>query len=120
MTSPRLSSGIFVAQLTRRVFLSGGFAAVLRSGDESAGAIFIRCRYRNGLSDLLAPASQISASEFGGDPLGGRLFERIIAQGDDEQVEARLATETRFDPDLWIVEIETDSDLEGLLSISAV
>ncbi len=101
----RLTSELWVKALMRRVFGEGGFAAVERTGAPEAGAIFIRVRSRNGGETLLAPAPQ---SLFESTNPGDRLFEGRIVDGTAENTDAALAREIEFDPDLWVVEIETD------------
>ena len=34
-----------------------------------------------------------------------------MAEGDDAAIAARLEKESRFDPDLWLLEIEADAKL---------
>lgn len=111
----RLTSDLWVRALLRRVFADGGFAAIERAGSPEAGAIFIRVRNRNGGETLLAPAPQ---SLFEAANSGDRLFERRVTEAPQGDAEAVLARETGFDPDLWIVEIETD-DPEAYLEITA-
>ncbi|KQT54259.1 hypothetical protein ASG43_01145 [Aureimonas sp. Leaf454] len=97
----RVTSDLFVSQLVRRVFSDGGFAAVERRGAEAAGAIFLLVRHRDGALDLYGPAAQTHSSED-----GGRRFMREFLT-DEAALEARLVREARFDPDFWVVEIET-------------
>lgn len=101
----RLTSDLWVKALIRRVFGEGGFAAIERVGASDAGAIFIRVRDRNGGETLLAPAPQ---SLFESTNPGDRLFERRIAEESAGYADVVLAREASFDPDLWVVEIETD------------
>ncbi|MBB6483151.1 DUF1491 family protein [Rhizobium lusitanum] len=101
----RLRSDIFVSAMTRRMFARGDFAAVERKGEEQAGAIFIRQRFRDGLETLYAPAPQ---SFFDGEGDTGRLFELRVDRRQPEQVRETLDRELKFDPDLWIIELETD------------
>ncbi|KAB0679964.1 DUF1491 family protein [Aureimonas leprariae] len=96
----RITSELFVAQLVRRAFGAGGFAAVVRKGAEAAGAIFVISRARGGAVTLFGPAVQSFAADD-----GGRRFMRESAI-DDAAVAARLEREARFDPDFWVVEIE--------------
>ncbi|MEE2952418.1 MAG: DUF1491 family protein [Pseudomonadota bacterium] len=98
----RITSELFVAQLVRRVFNDGGFAAVGRKGADAAGAIFILNRDRLGEVTFFTPAIQ-SLVEDG----STRLFMREAAC-DEAEIDARLQREARFDPDFWIVEIEVD------------
>ena len=101
----RLRADIFVSSLLRRVFAGGDFAAVEKKGAEEAGAIFIRQHFRDGLETLYAPAPQTA---FGEDEIRDRLFEVRLARSDPEAVRAILDRERRFDPDLWIVELEAE------------
>ncbi|SJZ65743.1 DUF1491 family protein [Consotaella salsifontis] len=105
----RITSALFVAQLTRRVFADGSFAAVERKGAEAAGAIFIVTRTRMGEVKLFSPAIQALA----GDDGERRFMAEIIA--DDATLSLRWEREARFDPDFWVVEIETDAPERYLL-----
>ncbi|TCN30788.1 DUF1491 family protein [Sinorhizobium americanum] len=109
----RVKTHIFVTSLLRRVFASGGYAAVLRKGAEEAGAIFIRHRNRLGTETLYAPAPQ---SFFEDEDDGIRKFEVRLRDADGENIDGALSSEIRFDPDCWIVEIELD-DVGDLLQV---
>ncbi|OAP41561.1 hypothetical protein AU381_02205 [Sinorhizobium glycinis] len=111
----RVKTHIFVASLLRRVFSSGGYAAVLRKGAEEAGAIFVRHRTRAGMETLYGPAPQ-SFFEEEGDSI--RKFEIRLRDAEAENVDSALSSEIRFDPDCWIVEIELD-DCGDLLQVVA-
>lgn len=97
----RLTSDFFAAALVRRVFADGGFAAVERRGAEAAGAIFVLVRHRDGMLDLYGPAAQTHSADD-----GARRFMRE-ALADESALEARFQREARFDPDFWVIEIET-------------
>jgi hypothetical protein len=101
----RLKTHIFVSALTRRVFAMGDYAAVEKKGAEEAGAIFIRQRFRDGTETLYAPAPQ---NFFDDEDDGGRKFERRLVRAEPDTVRERIDREKRFDPDLWVVEIEVD------------
>ena len=99
----RVTSGLWVGAYIRRAHGAGAFAVVRRRGAEEAGAIFVVLNRLDGSSTLFGPAPQ-SAFE-------GRASDRIFAEigslsDDPAAVEQRLEKERRFDPDLWIVEIE--------------
>ena len=99
----RLRSDIFVAAYVRRRNGENAFAVVRRRGAAEAGAIFVCIDRRNGTVDLYGPAPQTAFDEARPE----RLFQRLTPEGADAAaVEARLARETRFDPDLWIVDVE--------------
>ncbi|MGY5779523.1 DUF1491 family protein [Rhizobium sp. LEGMi135b] len=112
----RLRSDIFVSALVRRLFGRGDFAAVERKGEEQAGAIFIRQRFRDGSETLYAPAPQ---SLFDEDESGARLFEIRIARKEPQEVRETLDRELKFDPDLWVVELETD-DISDIVTLAGL
>ncbi|HPG01549.1 MAG: DUF1491 family protein [Hyphomicrobiales bacterium] len=99
----RLRADIFVAALIRRAQVEGAYATLRRRGAPEAGAIFVRVDRLDGVSALFGPAPQ---SEIGED--GDRLFRRMHDEEwiDNLAVEERLRREMKFDPDLWIVDIE--------------
>ena len=101
----RLKTALWVAAYLRRCQVEGLAAVVRRRGAEEAGAIFVRIDRLDGTSDLFGPAPQ---SEF--DPVRDtdRAFSQCLKQrpAPDTAVEAYLARETKFDPDVWIVEVE--------------
>lgn len=94
----RLTSSIFVSAFLRRVFADGGYAAIVRRGNAEAGMIFVVIGARDGTRTLYGPAPQSLAPES-----GGRAFSMRDPSAD---IDVALASETRFDPDLWIVEAE--------------
>ncbi len=101
----RVTSDLFVSALLRRVFGSGGYGAVLRRGATEAGAIFVTTRDRLGDVRLYGPAEQAAYEE--GKP-ETRMF-RELAAATEDAVGQRLEREMRFDPDIWLVEIEPGS-----------
>src|SRR5205807_5904512 len=99
----RLKSGIWVAAYLRRCQIEGAAAVLLRRGAEEAGAIFIKVSKLDGNADLYAPAPQ---SAFDEARPSERAFSRVVADKPEGDIEAYLAKQIRFDPDLWIVELE--------------
>jgi hypothetical protein len=101
----RLKSAIWVAAYIRRCNGEGAFAAVRRRGAEDAGAIFIKLNRLDGTAELFAPAPQ---SAFDDARPADRAFSRPFGKDPvpEEKVEDKLAKEARFDPDVWIVEVE--------------
>jgi len=101
----RLKSAIWIAAYVRRCHGEGAFAAVRRRGAEEAGAIFIKLNRLDGAAELFGPAPQAVFDE--AHP-SDRVFTRSLgaAPVPEDKVEERLAREIRFDPDVWIVEVE--------------
>jgi hypothetical protein len=101
----RLKSGLWVAAYIRRCNVEGLFAAVRRHGAEEAGAIFIKVNRLDGTADLYGPAPQ---SAFEEQNPSDRAFSAALKTmpAAEAQVESYLASQVRFDPDLWIIESE--------------
>ena len=101
----RLKSGIWVAAYLRRCHIEGAAAVLRRRGAEEAGAIFIKVSRLDGTADLYGPAPQSAFDE-------ARPSERAFSQAlqnpplPEADVENYLTRQFRFDPDLWIVEVE--------------
>lgn len=102
----RLKSGIWVAAYVRRCFVEGAFAAIRRRGAEEAGAVYIKLSRLDGTGALYGPAPQAAFDE--ANP-STRLFTIVLGRetpAADADVDARLVREIRYDPDVWIVEVE--------------
>ena len=102
--SARVTSAMWVSAYVRRCGVAGAPAYVVRKGAEAAGAIFIKVNRLDGTVLLLAPAPQALLADAdharAWTPWRGG---EAVAEGD---ADAYLAREARFDPDLWLVEIE--------------
>jgi hypothetical protein len=93
----RLKSVIFVQALIRRCETAGAAAYLLRRGAEEAGAVFIKLNRLDGALTVLSPARR-------GEEL---VWTRPLGDTADEQrCSDYFAKQIRFDPDIWIVEIE--------------
>jgi hypothetical protein len=99
---PRLASSVLAGALMRQAQVEGGSAAVLAKGDSQAGSILV----------ILAEKGRKA-----------RIMERILQPGgtyqwqdsylvtaiNDEEAEKFLARRRKFDPDLWILELDIAS-----------
>lgn len=81
-------------------------AAVVRHGVDEAGAILVIVSRLDETADLYGPAPQSAFVE--SRPVD-RLFQILMSKTDRAAIDARIAKELRFDPDLWIVEVEERS-----------
>jgi hypothetical protein len=102
----RLKSAIWVAAYVRRCNNEGAFAVVRRRGAEEAGAIFIKVNRLDGTVTLYGPAPQ---SAFEDERPADRAFAAVVGAAKpapEADAEKYLEKEMRFDPDVWIVEIE--------------
>jgi hypothetical protein len=102
----RLKSGIWVAAYVRRCHVEGAFAAVRRHGADEAGAVYIKLNRLDGTGILYGPAPQ---AVFDDAQPAIRIFTAIVgaqAPVPEADIETRLVREIRYDPDIWIVEVE--------------
>ena len=96
MTPPRLTARFWVDAYLTRLRLADIPAFVTARGDATAGAVVVKLNTLDGAARAFARSW---------DATGTRVW-TVIAEGPDAEVEAALARQRRFDPDLWIVEIE--------------
>lgn len=112
----RVTSDLWVSALLRRVFAEGGFGAIVKRGAMEAGAVFVITRNRLGETSLFGPAPQTAYDTSRPDE---RQFSELATDVESEAIDARLAKEMRFDPDIWVVEIEPGSTpLAELLALT--
>nr|WP_295662362.1 DUF1491 family protein [Polymorphobacter sp.] len=95
MTEPRLSAGTWTSALLRRVNAAGDFATVLHRGDAVAGSVVLIHRQRSGETRAL---QRVLAQS-------GSYAWRTSASGDS--VDSWVARQRGFDPDLWVIELDT-------------
>ena len=106
----RLKAALWVSGYLKRINQTGAFAAVLKRGDESAGAIYLKINRLDGSADLYAPALP------GLDDLDPpRKWEPRKAEAAETEIDEWLAKERARDPDLWIVEVEDKGGSSHLL-----
>jgi hypothetical protein len=110
----RLRSDIFVQAYVRRRNGESAFTTIRRKGAAEAGAIFVVVDRLDGRADLYGPAPQAAFD----DNSPERLFQLLTPDGaTPADVAARLEKETRFDPDVWVVDVE---DKAGELKLDLV
>ena len=99
----RLRTDFWVAALRRRAEEAGAYVSIARRGAEEAGAVFVMVDRRDGSIDLYGPAPQ---SVFDEERPADRLFSLIASDLSAEAARSRIDEEARFDPDLWLIDIE--------------
>ena len=97
-----LSTDLWVSALIRRAELGGAFATVARKGDPRAGTVIVRA------FDTSNRRARLYSEAFG--PDGERLWMQPVESEFESELDDYLQRQIRYDPDLWIVEIE---DREG-------
>lgn len=104
----RVTTDFWVSAIVRRVFSSGGFAAIERRGSSEAGAVLITQRDRLGETTLYGPAPQTSYDSAKPDD---RMFAQMLKSTEPDAIRQRIEREMRFDPDVWLIELEVDDAL---------
>lgn len=102
--TPRLKSEFWINALVRRVQSMGGFATVIRKGDPDAGITLIVIRSGQDLS-LYAPERNF---------MNERVWWPECFE-DHSALDIRLNRRIDDDPDIWVVEVESDVAPESLI-----
>jgi hypothetical protein len=108
MTS--LRADIWCAAFVRRHNDAGNLCVVARKGDPIAGQVWIEIDHLNGEVSLFTPAPALAR----GDSNADRLFECRFDRVDAAIVQARIDRESDFDPDFWVIILESRSGEHGL------
>ena len=95
---PRLKSGLYVKAIIRRAEVEGAAAFVVRHGSDEAGALFLKISRLDGTCTVLNQARRGEGELVWTKPLGETT--------DDAHARDYLEKQIRFDPDIWIIEIE--------------
>lgn len=98
--TPRLTAEFWVQAYLARLRLADIPAFVVARGDATAGAVVVRLETLDGTSRAFARSL---------DATGARVWTEIAA-GAEAEVDAAIARQRRFDPDLWVIAVE---DREG-------
>lgn len=97
-----LSTDIWLGALIRRAEIGGAFAAVTHKGDLGGGAVLVKVLNRR------AGTAALYASAVRGE--GERVWMRPVDSAQEADLDAYVERQRRYDPDLWVVEID---DAEG-------
>lgn len=97
----RLRSDFWVSAYIRRCNVEGVEAVLRKRGAAEAGAVFVKVDRLDGTASLYGPAPQLFL-----DDSGERLFSVVLVDATPLDVEERMTREQKFDPDLWLVEVD--------------
>ena len=93
-----LSSDLWVSALIRRAEIGGAFATVVKKGDDRAGSVIVKAY------DTSTRTARLFTEAFG--PNGERLWIQPVVSDSESELDAYIARQRGYDPDLWVVEIE--------------
>ena len=96
---PRLKAEIWVKALIRRCEVSGAAAMVVRRGDATSGVVLVKVNRLDRTASVFAPVR-----------MGGGSLVWMQATGPspvpEPDADAYIERQRKFDPDIWVVEIE--------------
>ena len=99
---PKLKAAIQIKAIIRRAEVAGAQAFLVRRGSEEAGALFLKLSRLDGTYTILNQARRGEGELVWTKPIGEWVSNDAVGNYLDKQL--------RFDPDIWILEIE---DREG-------
>ncbi|WP_224816973.1 DUF1491 family protein [Hasllibacter sp. MH4015] len=97
----RLTADFWVAAYLARLRLADIPVYVVARGDATAGAVLVKQSPLDGSATLYQRSY---------DPMSGAREWMELASGPEAEVDAAIARQRGFDPDLWVIEVE---DREG-------
>ncbi len=101
----RLTAGVWVGAYLARLRLAAIPAFVTARGDATAGAVLVKLNTLDGAAVCHQRSVDLMT--------GGRVW-IVLAEGPEAEVDAAIERQKRFDPDLWVIEVE-DRDGRTLL-----
>ena len=95
--TPRLTADFWVRAYLARLAQAGIPAFVTAKGDATAGAVLVKVASLDGLARAYQRSFDLMADS--------RIWV-ILKEGDEPGVDAVIARQRGFDPDLWVIEVE--------------
>ncbi|MGR3562855.1 MAG: DUF1491 family protein [Heliomarina sp.] len=93
----RLAAEFWVQAYLTRLRLNDIPAFVVARGDDTAGAVLVKLNTLDG---------QARAFQRSFDLMTGARNWAVLTEGQEPEVDAAIARQRGFDPDLWVIEVE--------------
>lgn len=93
----RLAAGVWVRAYLARLQAEGIPVYVVARGDETAGAVLVKLATMDGNAAAFHRVVDLMS--------GARRWD-VLAEGEEAEVDAAIARQRGFDPDLWVIEVE--------------
>ena len=94
---PRLTSRFWVDAYMKRLRLLDIPAYVVAHGDDTAGSVLVKLNTLDGRARIFQRGYDFAAD---------RNSWATLSEGTEAEVDAALVRQRRFDPDLWVIEVE--------------
>lgn len=95
--TPRLTSDFWVRAYLRRLQLVDITAFIIAKGDATAGAVIVKLNTLDGNAKAFHRSYDLD---------GNRVW-ATLAEGAERDVDASLTKQRSFDPDIWVIEVES-------------
>ncbi len=95
--TPRLTSDFWVRAYLRRLQLVDIPAFITAKGDATAGAVIVKLNTLDGNAKAFHRIYDLD---------GNRVW-ATLAEGAERDVDASLTKQRSFDPDIWVIEVES-------------
>ncbi|MBY6201964.1 DUF1491 family protein [Maritalea mobilis] len=93
----RLTAEFWVHAYLARLRLADIPAFVVSHGDDTAGAVLVKLNTLDGSARAFQRSFDLAT--------GDRAWV-VLAEGEESAVDAAIARQREFDPDLWVIEVE--------------
>lgn len=93
----RLTARFWVDAYLTRLRLADIPAFVTAHGDDTAGAVLVKSATLDGKARLYQRSYDILEDTRSWD---------VLSEGEEREVDASIARQRQFDPDLWVIEVE--------------
>lgn len=93
----RLAAGVWVGAYLARLGAEGIPVYVVARGDETAGAVLVKLATMDGKAVAFHRVVDLMSSS--------RKWD-VLSEGNERDVDAVIARQRSFDPDLWVIEVE--------------
>lgn len=93
----RLTTEFWVKAYLTRLRLVNIAAYVVAHGDDTGGAVLIKLSTLDGQARLMQRSFDL---------MSGQRAWVVLSEGSERDVDASIARQREFDPDLWVIEVE--------------
>ncbi|MBC7133441.1 MAG: DUF1491 family protein [Roseovarius sp.] len=94
---PRLTARFWVDAYLARLRLEGIPGFVVAHGDDDAGAVLVKLNTLDGQAVVWHRSVDL---------MSGERRWLVLAEGEEAAVDAAIARQRGYDPDLWVIEVE--------------
>ena len=108
--APRLKSEFWVHAFLRRCQVEGIYGAVLTRGAAEAGAVHVIINHLDGTQHFFGPPPGPAYDDQG----ERRFIEEIPFPAEQGDIDRIIARRLKFDPDIWVVEVEDRKGTAGI------